>query len=57
MTGVHGSSMYSQPNPPAPICFSPTVIQDERSQPTNNVSTSSDKNLRRKMKSSHHVSC
>jgi hypothetical protein len=36
--------MYSQPNPPAQLYFSPTFLQDEQSEPIRNVLSPIDQN-------------
>ncbi|CAF3347834.1 unnamed protein product [Rotaria sp. Silwood1] len=43
-TEMHASPMYSQPNLPARLCFSPTFIQDEPSESIKNVLSPFDQN-------------
>lgn len=42
--GVEASPIYSQPNPPARLCFTPTFLQDEQSEPIKSVLSPIDQN-------------
>jgi hypothetical protein len=42
--------MYSQPKPPAHLCFSPTILQDEQSESIRNVLSPLDQNQTSKRK-------
>jgi hypothetical protein len=44
LSSIATSPMYSQPKPPAHLCFSPTILQDEQSESIRNVLSPLDRN-------------
>jgi hypothetical protein len=44
LSSIATSPMYSQPKPPAHLCFSPTILQDEQSESIRNVLSPLDQN-------------
>ncbi|CAF2135446.1 unnamed protein product [Rotaria magnacalcarata] len=46
---INTSPMYSQPNPPVPLYFSPTILQDEQTESIKSVLSPLDRNIKPKL--------